>query len=57
MLMPLQCRQVSPVGSHGIGRGNGTKGYRVLIGALIAHHTDRAYSTQENDTCLPDLIV
>ena len=48
---------MSPVGSHSIGAGNGTEGYGMLIGTLIAHNTDGTHSTQENNTCLPYLIV
>ena len=29
----------------------------MLIGALIAHHTHAADLTEQDDTCLPDLIV
>ena len=48
---------MGPVGSHGVGRGNGTQGHGVLIGALIAHHAHRADSGEQNDACLPHLII
>ena len=48
---------MSPVGCHGISRGNSTQRYRMLIGAFISHYTDTADGREKDDTSLPDLIV
>ena len=45
-----------PVGRHGIGRSDGTEGHRLLIGALIAHHTDTLHG-EEHHAGLPNLVV
>ena len=50
-------RQVGPVGSHGVGGGDGTQGYGILVGTLVAHHTDRADGREEDGSGLPYLII
>ena len=50
-------RQMSPVGCHGITRCDGTQGYRVLVGALVAHHANAADIAEEDGSCLPNLVL
>src|SRR3712207_7807170 len=51
-LFPYTTLFRSPVGSHGIGAGDGTERNGTLVGALIAHYADAA-DGKENDACLP----
>ena len=46
-----------PVGSHGVGGGDGTKSYWMLIGALVAHNAHTADSGQKHGACLLNLVV
>ena len=48
---------MSPVGSHGVGRGDSTQGDRILVGALVAHDTDATDGGEEDGTSLPNLVV
>src|SRR4029077_6211527 len=45
-----------PVGRHSIMALHDPKRYRVLVGTLIAHHTDRS-NRQKNSEQLPSFIV
>ena len=46
-----------PVSGHGVGGGDGTKSYWMLIGALVAHNAHTAHGGQKHCACLPNLVV
>ena len=49
--------KMGPVGGHCIGGGDGTKGYRMLVGALVAHDSHTAHGGEQDCACLPYLVV
>ena len=49
--------QVSPVGSHGIGAGDGAECHGILVGAFVAHHAYAPHIGEQDGACLPYLVV
>ena len=49
--------QVRPVGCHGIGAGDGSERYGIVVGALVAHHADAPHVGEQDGACLPYLVV
>ena len=46
-----------PVGSHGVGARHGAQSHRMLVCALVAHHSYAAYRGEQHRTGLPHLVI